>query len=165
MKRESQITELCQGIKPWKIHLAKNCEGLFYFCFLIPARRYKLYLFTQGEKNCVAIQPISLGGKKDAVTKMPEQFFTVYPGMLEVFGKAKSVRGLSTKLIYRERVESSWARLRHACEAWLACVRLSPTEINEIIPKNQFESGNQGLVAGRAVRLINSSRFLITVLS
>lgn len=76
---------------------------------------------------------------------MPEQFFTVYPGMLEVFGKAKSVQGLST---YRERVESSRASFRHACEAWRACVRLSPTEIDETIPTNQ------GLVPRRAVRLI-----------
>lgn len=40
-------------------------------------------------------------GKKDAVTKMSEQFFTVYPWMLEVFGKARSVQDLSTRLICR----------------------------------------------------------------
>jgi len=46
-------------------------------------------------------------GKKDAVTKTPERFFTVYPGMLEVFGKAKSVEYPSARLIYREKVETS----------------------------------------------------------
>lgn len=56
-------------------------------------------------------------GKKDAVTKMPEQFFTVYPAMLEVLGKAKRAQDLSTRQMYTERVESSWARLRYVCEA------------------------------------------------
>lgn len=78
-------------------------RACFIFAFLfLPEDINYIYLLRKKKKKKKCCNTANFSwGKKNVVTKMSELFFTVFPGMLQVFSKAMG----STRSLYKDGLQ------------------------------------------------------------